>query len=35
LHLAIAAEMHADAIATADRVMARGATALHIKVKQF
>ncbi|MGA2109060.1 MAG: type II toxin-antitoxin system VapC family toxin [Syntrophorhabdales bacterium] len=35
LHLAIAAQMHADTIATADRIMARGAHALHINVEKF
>ena len=35
LHLAIAGEMQADTIATADRVMARGAEALRMKVAQF
>ena len=35
LHLAIAAEIRADTIATADRVMAEGVLALHIKVERF
>ena len=35
LHLAIAAEIGADTIATSDRVMAQGATALHMKVERF
>jgi uncharacterized protein len=35
LHLTIAGEIQADTIATADRVMARGAEALRMKVAQF
>ena len=35
LHLAIAGEIQADTIATADRVVARGAEALRMKVAQF
>jgi uncharacterized protein len=35
LHLAIAREMQADTLATADRIMALGAKALHLTVEQF
>ena len=35
LHLAIAAEIQADTIATADHVMVRGARALDIRVAEF
>ncbi len=35
LHLTIAREMQADTLATADRIMARGAKALHLSVEQF
>ena len=35
LHLAIAGEIQADTIATADHVMVRGAQALHIEVVEF
>ena len=35
LHLAIAREIQADTIATADHVMVRGARALHIKIAEF
>ena len=35
LHLAIAGEIQADTIATADHIMVRGARALHMKVAEF
>jgi predicted nucleic acid-binding protein len=35
LHLAIAREIQADTLATADRVMALGARALSMKIKRF
>jgi predicted nucleic acid-binding protein len=35
LHLAIAREIQADTIATADHIMVRGARALHIEVAEY